>query len=139
MGKKVKAGFIPYIFNETIGKFKYLMMVSSDADYGGALPMVSKGGQDPGETDQETALREAEEELGLIRENLINCFDVGKISTKNYRLSVFAGEVKDISKFTTPCYETAYTVWMTAEEFLKFGRKDHQCFIQQLEGILQKT
>ena len=138
MAKKVKAGFIPYIFNETIGKFKYLMMVSSDAAFGGSLPMISKGGQDPGETDQETALREAEEELGLIRSNLKNCFDVGRSSYKNYKLSVFAGEIEDVSKFVAPCYETAYTVWMTAEEFVKFGRKDHQAFVTKLEETLQK-
>ena len=139
MSKKRKAGLIPYKFDDSIGKFKYLMMVSSDAAYGGDKPMVSKGGQDPGETDQETALREAEEELGLVRSNLLGCFDVGKSSSKSYKLFVFAGEILDISNFTKPCYETEYTLWMTAEEFYEMGRKDHHCFIEQLEGILQQS
>ena len=139
MTKQRKAGFIPFFFDETIGKFKYLMMVSSDARYGGDKPMISKGGQDPGETDKETALREAEEELGLVRANLTNCFDVGRSSYKNYKLTIFAGEVKDISNFTKPCYETAYTVWMTAEDFFVDGREDHRSFVEQLEGILRKT
>lgn len=139
MSKKRKAGLIPYKFDDAIGKFKYLMMISSDAAYGGDKPMVSKGGQDPGETDQETALREAEEELGLVRSNLLNCFDVGRSSSKNYKLSIFAGEVKDVSNFTEPCYETAYTQWMTAEEFYETGRKDHHCFIEQLEAILRRS
>lgn len=138
MGKQRKAGFIPYTFNETIGKFKYLMMVSSNAAFGGSLPMISKGGQDPGETDEETALREAEEELGLVRSNVLNCFDVGKYSSKNYKLVVFAGEIRDPHSFVETCYETAYTVWMTADEFLKFGRKDHHMFIIKLDETLQK-
>lgn len=136
--KKIKAGFIPYKFDHAIGKFKYMMMVSSDAAFGGALPMVSKGGQERGETDKETALREAEEELGLVRSNIYGCFDVGRSSSKNYKLSIFAGEVKDISNFTKPCYETEYTIWMTAEEFYEKGRKDHHCFVEQLEEILQQ-
>lgn len=138
MGKKRKAGFIPYFFDETIGKFKYLMMVSSDARFGGDKPMVSKGGQDPGETDEETALREAEEELGLVRSNLHEYWHLCKSPYKNYKLSIFAGKVKDISNFTKPCYETEYTLWMTAEEFLKEGREDHHSFVTRLEGILRK-
>jgi len=139
MGKQRKAGFIPYFFDETIGKFKYLMMVSSDARFGGDKPMVSKGGQDPGETDEETALREAEEELGLVRSNLNDFWHLAKKSYKNHKLSVFAGEVNEVSKFTKPCYETEYTLWMTAEDFLKEGREDHRDFIERLEGILRKT
>ena len=83
MAKKVKAGLIPFYFDKSIGKFKYLMMVSSDAAYGGDKPMISKGGQDPGESNRATALREAEEELGLVLSNLQGCFDVGKSSSKN--------------------------------------------------------
>lgn len=139
MSKERKAGFIPYFFDKSVGKFKYLMTVSSDARFGGDKPMVSKGGQDPGETDEETALREAEEELGLVRSNLYGYWHLSKTSYKNYRLSIFAGEVKDISNFTKPCYETAHTLWMTAEDFLKDGREDHRSFIEQLEGILQET
>lgn len=139
MTKKVKAGLIPFYFDKSIGKFKYLMMVSSDAAYGGDKPMISKGGQDPGESNRATALREAEEELGLVLSNLQGCFDVGKSSSKSYKLFVFAGEILDISNFTKPCYETEYTLWMTAEEFYEKGREDHHCFVKQLEGILHNT
>lgn len=138
MSKERKAGFIPYFFDKTIGKFKYLMMVSSDARFGGDKPMVSKGGQDPGETDEETALREAEEELGLVRSNVHGCWHLCKLSYKNYKLSIFAGEVKDVSNFVTPCYETEYTVWMTAEQFLKEGREDHYSIVEKLERTLQE-
>ena len=57
MSKDKKAGLIPYFFNEEKGAYEYLMMISSNAAFGGPDPMISKGGQDTGETDQETALK----------------------------------------------------------------------------------
>ena len=140
MAKKIKAGFIPFYFDETLGKFKYMMMVSSDAEFGGDRPMISKGGQDPGETNLQTALREAREELGLMSSNLISCFDLAVEKYKNYKLFVFAGEVENFGDeyFGDFCYETEYTVWMTADEFYDKGREDHHDFVRKLEDYLQK-
>lgn len=137
--RQKKAGLIPYHFDESLGKFKYLMMISSDARYGGDKPMVSKGGVDSGETLEEAAIREAVEELGLIESNIKeNSF--ASLITKsypNYKLAMFICEVKDSANFGKPCYETEYTRWMTAEEFFSEGRKDHREFIDYLDRFLQ--
>ena len=138
-----KAGLIPYFFDIASGKFKYLMMVSSDAAYGGDKPMVSKGGQDPEDADgnQETitdcAIREAVEELGLVEDNLLDAFYLSSKKYKTYDLFMFAGEIKDQLNFDKPCYETEFTLWMTAEEFAVQGREDHYEFIALLDGTLR--
>ena len=145
LNKINKAGFIPYFLDEASGKFKYLMMVSSDAAYGGDLPMVSKGGQDPADADGsqetvvDTAFREAEEELGLKEENVVESFYLMSKSYPKYDLYIFAGQIKDPDDFVKPCYETEFTVWMTADEFFEKGRKDHRVFVDHLENTLQST
>lgn len=145
MHNGTKAGLIPYFLDSTSGNFKYLMMVSSDAAYGGSLPMVSKGGQDPEDEhgNQETvldcAIREAVEELGLKEENLVGLpAYLMSASYKTYELFMFSCEIKDINNFDKPCYETEYTIWLTAEEFAVRGRKDHQVFVNELERRLRE-
>lgn len=139
MSRMNKAGLIPYYFDEDAQAFKYLMMVSSNAKFGGSKPMISKGGQDPvnehgeQETIVDCAIREAVEELGLVEENLFEKFYLMSKSYDTYDLYVFAGEVKDPLNFTKPCYETSHTIWMTSAEFAAKGRKDHQEFIFNLD------
>ena len=140
-----KGGFIPFYFNHELGKYVYLFMISSDAAYGGDKPMISKGGQEPPDQDGnqetilDTAIREAVEELGLRESNLDKIevpFYLTSQKIKKGHLYVFAGKVKDPLAFDTPHYETAYTKWMTAEEFFKDGRQDHKVFIDLLERML---
>ena len=139
MSKDKKAGFIPYFFNEEIGTFEYLMMVSSDAAFGGPDPMISKGGQDLGEDILATAIREAQEELGLKVKNLAcqpRCLT--EKSYKNYRLTVYFAPVISKHDFGEFCYETKETRWMTLVDFAKFGREDHLVFIQDLDALLKQ-
>ena len=138
---KKKAGLIPYYFDEGINKFKYLMMISSDARYGGDKPMVSKGGVDSGETFEQAAIREAEEELGLVQGNMKSGTFLPLTMKRfpNYNLALYTCEINDVSNFVKPCYETEYTQWMTADEFFENGRKDHREFVDHLEKFLQKS
>lgn len=124
-----KAGFVPYV-KEDDG-VKFMFMVSSNAKFGGSKPMISKGHIDAGESIKQAAIREAEEELGLIKSNirkktLIEAWR-GEVKgeKQKYGMVIFAAEMKEKDAFTLPGKETSHTVWMTLQEFLKHGRTAH--------------
>lgn len=130
-----KAGLIPYIIEG--GKPVFMFMKSSDASFGGDAPMISKGHIDDGETPKEAAIREAEEELGLNRSNMVTSTlkEVwrGELSgqTETYVMVVYVCQVKDKANFGKPHYETESVHWMTNEEFQKRGRKSQTEIVQQ--------
>ncbi len=139
MSKDKKAGLIPYFFREDLGKFEYLMMVSSNANFGGPDPMISKGGLDEDEDTITAAIREAQEELGLLVENLAGAPKLlTERSYKNYRLTVYSAPVISKQNFGEFCYETKETRWMTLDDFVKYGRKDHLIFVQELDKLLNQ-
>ena len=74
-------------------------------------------------------MREAEEELGLRRQNLLSTFVgwSGSITgmDASYPMTIYAGKVKSADDFDTPGYETAKTVWLSCEQFKAEGRKSH--------------
>lgn len=140
--KRARAGLIPFL-RDVDGQIRYLMMVSSDPKMGGPRPMISKGKIEVGETAEECAVREAEEELGFKRRNgrgdYMHLWS-GRVELFSgaYDLTVYAVEIQDRYDFDKWCDETEYTVWMTAEEFRTQGRKDHIRFVLQLEELLTR-
>lgn len=134
------AGIIPYVIED--GQVHMLFMISSDANYGGDKPMISKGGVDPGESLAEAAMREGHEELGLVLRNCVcDPFEVTTMQvtgqTDTYPMTVFAVEVADRNDFEEPHYETAYTVWLTLEQFRHLGRASHMTFVSDLVNKLK--
>lgn len=124
-GKLYRAGLLPYIVES--GTVKFLLMKPSDAKYGGEEFQIAKGKIEQGETPEDAAIREAEEELGLVRSNIMNVEYLG-----NYlgRTSVYIAEIKDKTLFGEPCFETGDTVWMTLPEFDLVGRSLHLHILQ---------
>ena len=124
-GKLYRAGLIPFIVEN--GTVKFLLMKPSDAKYGGEEFQIAKGKIEKGESPEEAAIREAEEELGLVQSNIMNMSYLG-----NYlgRTSVFIAEIKDKHLFGTTCFETADTIWMTLAEFDLVGRSLHLHILQ---------
>ena len=134
--KRARAGLIP--FRYTDDGIKYLMMVSSNAKFGGPRPMISKGKIEDGETPLGAAIREAEEELGYKQRNargaVLPIFEGRQeLYSGAYTLSVFGVEIQDQFDFDKWCDETEYTEWHTLESFKKDGRKDHVKFVEALE------
>lgn len=118
---KTKAAFIPYYQD------KVLVCRSSNPMYGGPHFALCKGNVDPGETVEDAAFREAQEELGLRWENVKGPVKhLGNFITFGYTLSVYFAEVRDPDAFNLPCWEIAETKWMTWQEFRTVGRKEHR-------------
>lgn len=138
-----KAGFIPYMFDQSTGQLKMLFMVASDPKFGGPKPMISKGTIEEGEETLHAAIREAKEELGLKAKNLKNePFKLWEgfvsLRTSKYDLTVYAAEIKDKTDFDKWESETLYATWMTNESFQEKGRRDHKEIVQLLVDIVQE-
>lgn len=137
--KMPRAGLIPFL--RTSDGLKYLMMVASDVKFGGPRPMISKGKIEAGETPQQAAVREAIEELGLKERNtrgeIIEVFS-GHIQLRScaYDLYVFGVEIQDRYDFDKWGDETEYTLWVTLDEFIADGRRDHVKLVQALENAI---
>lgn len=134
--KRARAGLIPWMRGED-GVPVFLMMVSSNAKFGGPRPMLSKGKIEEGETAFECAIREAEEELGLVRSNMKDTpfllADEGVVlRSGTYQLTVYAAEIRDRWDFGKWCDETEYTLWLNREQFEQDGRKDHVKYVNML-------
>lgn len=130
---KTKAAFIAYHNN------RVLVARSSNPMFGGPYFALCKGNVDEGESVEQAAIREAQEEVGLRIENLSSPVKhLGNFKTFGYILSVYWANVSDPDAFNEPCWEIAETKWMTWPEFSAVGREQHRpiinAFFQQLSS-----
>ena len=134
-----RAGLIP-VFKTSSGVYEYLMMFPTNTRYGGPHLQISKGMLDYGETALETAIRESEEEIGFKPSNVDEIIHLtqGLTTTRTevYTFDVFYAMVKSQFDFKKPHYETAYTKWVTREEFEKTGRRNHVIYVKMLDDLL---
>jgi 8-oxo-dGTP pyrophosphatase MutT (NUDIX family) len=135
-----RAGLIPY-FIEPDGEIKYLFMFPSDPKFGGPFLQISKGMIDENETPEETAIRESIEEIGLREANLIDqhllITDISVTRVEAYYFHVYYGQVLSKYDFTKPHFETKYTQWVTAKEFVEKGRRSHTKYVAVLDDLLK--
>lgn len=139
--KRPRAGLIPYLRDDK-GVLQFLMMVSSNPKFGGPRPMISKGKIEDGEGTLECAIREAEEELGLLRHNLADkpilvAQERVVLRSGAYDLTVYAAPISSRWDFDKWCDETEYTVWMSLDEFRENGRRDHVKYVELLSEQLK--
>lgn len=127
MGKKkiYRAGVIPYILEDN--EIKMLFMKPSKKKYGGDSYQIAKGKQENGEDIQDTALREAREELGLFTGNVTHLDTIGEWLG---RTTVFIAEIENKDLFGDPHFETSETKWLTLQEFIEEGRDLHKPIVK---------
>jgi 8-oxo-dGTP pyrophosphatase MutT (NUDIX family) len=136
--KVYRAGVIPYIVENQ--QIKMMFMKPSDSEWGGTEFQLGKGKVEEGEGTKDAALREAGEELGLFKSNILHLEELGVFLG---RTTVFIAKIKDKEMFGQPNFETEETAWLTAEEFAAVGRSLHKDMVQvayrkilELEQIL---
>lgn len=122
MNKVYRSGLIPY-WVDTSGEVHMMFMKPSDPIYGGDRFQISKGKVEDDEDFQTAAVREAQEELGLMLFNIKG--DVWYLGNFLGRMSVYVCEISDQQLFGVPGYETGDTAWMTMSQFLSDGRDLH--------------
>lgn len=131
--KVYRAGIVPYVIEN--GDVLMMFMIPSNAKYGGASPQMAKGKMEEGETSEETAVREGEEELGLVRTNILNLFHVGNFLG---RTEVYAARILDKEDFDKFNFETKRTVWLTNSQFQQMGRELHKPVINEVVLQIKK-
>ena len=115
---QVRAGIVPYFFDGQ--KVNVYLMIPSNAAYGGTEPQIAKGRVE-NENEQEAAVREGEEELGLVPNN-IEKIEIGwsgnlsGMSDNGYKFVVYMAAVKDPKFFGHPHYETSWAGWISEQE-----------------------
>jgi len=116
---KIRAGLIPYIISD--GQVIMLFMTPSKEQFGGSLPQIAKGVVDKEDIDYETAaVREAEEELGLVQSNMKSSpVFLGKFLKT---MHIYIVEVINTECFQPPHHETKSTHWLTYERYVNEGR-----------------
>jgi 8-oxo-dGTP pyrophosphatase MutT (NUDIX family) len=114
-----KAALIPYY--RYGNEIKMLFMKPSDPKFGGSNFQCCKGKIEAGFTSEQTAIKEAEEELGVTQDNIKNLeflfYDV--INYKDGRSSVvyvYTAEIIDPNKLIPFHYETGAIKWLNIRE-----------------------
>jgi len=120
-----RGGVIPYYVEE--GEIKMLFMKPSDPKFGGKDFQIAKGKQEDGESDEEAAFREAGEELGLFKGNVVDKHDLGNFLG---RTRIYVAEIEDPNMFGDPDFETGEVKWMTPEQFNATGRDLHRPIVK---------
>lgn len=121
-----RAGLVPYIV-ENDGTIRMLFMRPTNHEFGTFTYQLAKGKvEDDDETFYDAAIREAQEELGLFKGNIIRTEEVG---TFMGRTTVFVSKCKNKDMFGMYSDETESTKWMTLEEFIEEGRPLHTSVI----------
>lgn len=141
--KIYRAGVIPYYTDDT-GTIRMLFMKPSNTQYGGDLDpntgdyviryQLAKGRVEKYEKPEEAALREGEEEVGLITDNIMSFHHVG---TFLGRTDVYIARIKDPNNFKPYHYETESIKWLTLEEFDREGRELHRDLVHQSHFIME--
>lgn len=137
--KKIyRAGVIPYI--KEGDKILMMFMIPSNPKYGTNYPQIAKGKQEEDEDRRETALREASEELGLFKGNILQLDNIGEWLG---RTTVFIALIKDKDMFGDPHFETKSVKWLTLEQFMKEGRSLHKPIVRaghrRMEKVLNES
>jgi ADP-ribose pyrophosphatase YjhB (NUDIX family) len=128
-----RGGVIPY-YIEDDSTIQMLFMKPSDEKYGGPKFQIAKGKLEQGETPEEGAFREAEEELGLFKPNVTEKDDLGQFG----KIRIFIARIKDRDMFGEPNFETGEVKWMTPEQFQEEGREWQRPIIKAAVRLIEK-
>lgn len=133
--KKIyRAGVIPFI--QEGENILMMFMKPSKPKYGGDTYQVAKGKQEEDESRRETALREASEELGLFKGNILQLESLGEWLG---RTTFYIAHIKDKELFGDPHHETGNVKWMTLNDFMKEGRDLHKPVVKAAHRKMLKV
>lgn len=127
-----RAGLVPFFWNETKQQYEMMFMKPSNPLYGGPDFQISKGKIEDDETPEETAVREAEEELGLPRGLILAVYDCGVWLG---RTQFFTAVVSSKDSYLPRDNETGEVDWMTLDEFRATGRDIHVAVVEAMHGL----
>ena len=138
-----RAGLIPYIIVD--GEIEMMFYIPSSDEYtGGYKFQIAKGRVDYGESPQEAAIREAEEEVGLDKDNIKNIMLISEKKLTgsegyDYILHLYAVEVKNKVDFNRFESDTKETGWLTIGEYTRYGRGSQLKLVKKTYDKIENT
>lgn len=124
---KSKAGVIPYFIDLANRKILVCTMIPSDPAYGGTSPQFPKGHVDAGENPQQAAVREAQEEVGLLPANVLSVWPIDKVmyagALGTYDMFWYAAQLKS-QALGKAHFETGAVDWHDSRQLLSIIRKN---------------
>jgi 8-oxo-dGTP pyrophosphatase MutT (NUDIX family) len=134
--KRARAGIYP-VFIDQNGQMWVCLMIPSDPAYGGPQPQMGKGRVDDGQTNEEAAVREGEEELGLRRDNmgkveLITRQTIAGLQT-SYDIYVYSTIVEDPKAFDEPHYESSWAGFLEIDDAIARTRSNQRPFLEMVK------
>jgi hypothetical protein len=165
----LKAGILPFYNNIESGEIKYLIAkpkpvrnLSDSVPFAiarGTRRVKSESGEmvdirdedtlayaenniDKIEPLWQTALAEAEEELGLIKDNITQIYDIGVLQYKDYGIHFFSCEVKNLDDLIE-AKDSKAVMWATEQEIYKMAEdgdfnKKYIPIFESIKTILDK-
>lgn len=121
-----RAAYIPYYKEDN--EIYIMIMIPSDPNYGGSYPQLAKGHIEDNESPKEAAIREAEEEVGLKRKNIVKTHYLGTFLGYT---EVFYGEVHSPTDFGETTSETGDSYWIEVNDFFNSGRDIHKPIVHE--------
>jgi predicted NUDIX family NTP pyrophosphohydrolase len=132
-----RAGLLVYKIENN--QIEFLLMKPSDPNYGGSNFQIAKGQVDPGHDFYSTAFKEAEEELGVTKNNLT---DVELLSHEKFKngnqIQWYMGRIIDFNKLIPFHYETGEIAWFKPGDIGKI-RIDHRSVVYKALRSITKN
>lgn len=128
-----RAGAIPYIIDE-VGNVEMMFMIPSTTEYNKTLPelkmpQIAKGRVERFEKPYTAAVRECNEELGLLEENIARVIEGGIVLGRTH---IYAFQVRNKTDFENYSSETEQVLWMSYDSFMTSGRELHKSVVDTL-------
>lgn len=118
-----RSGLIPVYFE--YGRIFACCMIPSNDQFGGSMPQMAKGHIEKEYSTKDNAIKEAEEELGLKRENIHRVHYLGDFT----RIACYTCLVHDPEDFIEPHWESSWAGWVDITDGLNDVRDvQHEIF-----------
>lgn len=128
IAKKIayRSGIIPYTIKNDL--IFFCLMVPSNEKFGGRFPQFPKGKIEKNTSPLENAIKEAEEEAGISRNNIIfiELFD----SDEEKKIIWYLSKLKDFS-LSEPHYESLYSFWAESSQCERIIRASQKLVLQK--------
>lgn len=135
--RRSRAGIYP-VYTDADGQVWVCLMIPSDPAYGGPQPQMGKGGVDDGQTPEQAAVREGEEELGLRQSNMKGVEFLTKETIsgldKSYDIYVYTTEIIDPKAFDKPHYESSWAGFLEIGDAIARTRSNQRSFLEMVKA-----
>ncbi|ASV44256.1 hypothetical protein PBI_SCTP2_241 [Salicola phage SCTP-2] len=133
---KKRSGLLLFYIAPKSGDVYFRCMIPSDAKYGGLSPQIPKGRIEENYNKRETAIKETQEEAGLLIHNLKWVYHFRDY--EDMKLSIFYGTVENPSDFGDWDWETEWSGWVNFDKQSEYIRETQYHIFKEVYDHIKK-